>query len=327
MTVEKPQLGRGAGVGQGFADMWASNCLEEDFYVMLNLNRRFLINDELGLILMLNPHYQRLTMTYRKYFQPMKLPIGWLIWLMATVLLYWQGSYQLFWLLPFMLFGLIIILGIETARFVTTDRHQPIYDMTLLTPLSAHEIVTGYRQAAFARTARWLGLGSKLFVGLVLASYCVLSYKMWILVEADIRREFQPTGLSDFWGESFVHDLIIIVFTIWVSLLFSSLTYYVLAIEVNIALGLRFESWSAAFIAGLITSILVFVSSVFVVGIAAYLGGIFAYWHDSIPIAFTLLAFCGYPLYWRNVFRDRAVNNIRSDEKVNSWDSGYVDLA
>lgn len=278
---------------------------------------------------MINPHYHRLTMTYRKYFQRMQLPIGWIIWLVITGLLYWQEAYQLLWLMPLILFGLIIVLGIETARFVSTDHQQPIYEMTLLTPLSAEDIITGYRQAAFTRTARWFGpLGNKLFVGLIVASYCLLSYKMALLIEDDILQEFQPTGTPDpFLGEDLVQGLIVIFFTIWTALLFSTLTYYLLVIEVNIALGLRFTSWSTAFIAGLITSILVFVSSVFVVGIAAYLGSILAYWHEAIPVVFTILAFCGYPLYWRNVFRERALNNIRSDEKEKNWDSGYVDLA
>lgn len=276
---------------------------------------------------MTNPHYRRLTMTYRRYFERMQLPLGWLVWLVVAILIYWQESYQIFWLLPIIIFGVVLILGIETARFVGTDHHQPIYEMTLLTPLSASDIVGGYRQAAFARTARWLGLNNRLFTILVIATYLVLSYKMELLVEEHIQREFQANGTANpFFGTDFVRNLIIMIFTAWASLLFSTLTYYLLVIEVNIELALRLKNWGMAFVAGLITVVMVFASSIFVAIIAAYIIGLFAYLNEAIPIILTMFIFCVYPLYWRNVFRERALNNIRSVEKQ-SWDKGYVDLA
>lgn len=262
---------------------------------------------------MTNPHYQRLTVTYRQFFEHGGLRGLWIVLVVATGLIYWQASYRLYFLIPIFIYGLVGILGIETARFVATDRQRPIYEMTLLTPLTPQTIVDGYRQAAFARTVRWFGLKQKLLLILVSVLYGILSYKMVRLVEADIQASF---GQTYYFDDVFIRQLTLLIFTFWASFLIGTLPYYLLMIEVNIGLGLRFDNWLLAIGASFVTGVLVWISSLFVVGIVAYIASLFTIIHEAIPMVLVILAFCSYPLYWRNIFRNRAIANIRSAEKV-----------
>ena len=276
---------------------------------------------------MANPHYQRLIVSHRKYFQHSRRHLGWLILLVGFGLLYWRGSYQVLGWLPIIIFGLITVLGSETARFVSADHQQPIYEMTLLTPVTAKTIVDGYRQAALARTARWFGLNPKYLATLVSGGYFLLTFKMYGLIEDFMWASFtEPNGtINPFFEEEFIRHLILLVFTMWASLLFSTLTYYLLAIEVNIELGLRFDKWLIALGAGIIMTLLVLVSSFFVIGSVAFIASLFAYLNEYIPIIVIIFAFSLYPLYWRKVFRDRALGRIRAAEKIKLSD--YVDVA